>query len=321
MRSILVTGIGGVVGQGILRNLRAMNLDTTIIGTNTLQISAGNHLCDHVYQVPYAYDEGYIATIRELSCRHAVELIIPSTDYEAHYLSINRASLSGRVAAASPEVTGLCLDKYLNFEKFAALGLPFARSTLPSSYQREFNRIVVKPREGRGSRNIHIDPVSPKDFSDDYVIQEYLDGPELTSAFYVLQTGELHGLITLKRELDHGNTSSCEVVFDHDPVIREIIEHMIAHFPFRGSCNIQSRVTENGIIPFEINCRISGTNSIRSQFGFNDVAYTVQELLLKQAPNSPQITKGSAIRIMHDVIYRDKSLSEISNRSDLFFIF
>lgn len=321
MRSIMVTGIGGVVGQGILRNLLAMNMDVQIIGTNTQQISAGNHLCDYVYQVPFAYDEGYITTIHELAFRHKVELIIPSTDYEAYYLSLNQATLPSKVATSPPEITAFCLDKYLNFEVFAKLGLPFAPSILPSGYKGEFGRTIVKPREGRGSRNIMVDPSSPTDFGDDYVVQEYLEGPELTTAFYVLQTGKLHGFITLERELEQGNTSRCEVVFNYDKAISEIIGRITAHFPFRGSCNIQSRVTKNGIVPFEINCRISGTNSIRSQLGFNDVAYTVQELFLSQPPDLPRIRKGSAIRIIHDVIYPDKTLSEISNRHDNFWIF
>lgn len=321
MKSILVTGIGGVVGQGILRNLLAMDLNVKVIGTNTKRISAGNHLCDHVYQVPFAYEEDYIATIRELVYRHNIELIIPSTDYEAYHLSLNQPNLRSKVAASPPEVTAFCLDKYLNHQAFIRIGLPFAPSVLPSNYRGEFRKTIVKPREGRGSRDITIDPSSPLDFGDDYVVQEYLDGPELTTAFYVLQSGRLHGLITMERELEQGNTSRCEVVFRHDRAICGIIDKIISHFPFRGSCNIQSRVTKNGIIPFEINCRISGTNSVRSQFGFNDVAYTIQELFLNQPPDSPKITTGCAIRIIHDVIYPDKSLSEITDRDDDFFIF
>lgn len=321
MRSIIVTGIGGVVGQGILRNLRAMDLMVPIVGTNTQQVSAGNHLCDHVYQVPIAYNEGYIATIQDLISRHNAELIIPSTDYEAYYLSLNAAILSSKIAASPPEITAFCLDKYLNFKEFAKFGLPFAPSILPSRYNGDFERSIVKPREGRGSRNIVVDPPSPSDFGDDFVVQKYLDGPELTTAFYVLQTGKLHGFVTLKRELEQGNTSRCEVVTHYDEAIRKVINHIIAYFPFRGSCNIQSRFTQRDIVPFEINCRISGTNSIRSQFGFNDVAYTVQELFLNQSPDSPHIRKGSAVRIVHDVIYPDKSLSEISNRDDKFWFF
>ncbi|MBB5209157.1 ATP-grasp domain-containing protein [Chiayiivirga flava] len=321
MSSILVTGIGGVVGQGILRNLRAMELGIRIVGTNTVRVSAGNHLCDAVHEVPFATAPGYIDTMRQLLVLQDVRLVLPSTDYEAHVLARHRDSLPATVASAPAEVSGLCLDKFLNFERFAERGLPFARSVLPSRYADDFPRTVVKPREGRGSRGIHVDPPDPRAFDDTHVVQEYLDGPELTTTFYVLKDGSLHGAITLRRNLDHGNTSSCEVERAYDAQIDGLLRRMTAAFPFRGSCNLQSRVTAAGVVPFEINCRISGTNSIRAQFGFPDVAYTVQELLLGQRPDAPAITGGCALRILHDVVYPDLSLAELDNRDDRFRIF
>lgn len=321
MRSILVTGVGGVVGQGILRNIHAMNIHTPIIGTNTQPVSAGNYLCDYLYQVPYAYEENYVTSIEEIVQKHGIGLIIPSTDYESHYLALHRSSFSCKVASSPPEVTGFCLDKYRNFQIFAESGLPFARTFLPSEYGGEFVSTIVKPREGRGSRDVYVNPLSPKDFTDDYVVQEYLVGPELTIAFYVLQTGDLHGFITMERELEQGNTSRCEVVFQYNNAVREIIQQAVLKFPFRGSCNIQARVTSKGIIPFEINCRISGTNSVRAQLGFNDVAYTVEELFFNRQPPLPQVRKGCAIRVIHDLIYPDISLHEVSDCHDDFRIF
>lgn len=321
MNAIVVTGIGGAVGQGILRNLRAMDLELRIIGTNVERVSAGNHLCDHVHRVPFAFEDGYVAAMEDLIARHDARLILPSTDYEAYHLSLNQSRLSARVAASPAPVAAMCLDKYRNFELFERHGLAFADSVLPSNYRGQFERVVVKPREGRGSREIHVDPPNPGGFSDEYVVQKYLDGPELTTAFYVLQSGELHGFITLQRELEQGCTSRCEVATRFDSELGEQLSRIIAVFPFRGSCNIQSRVTRDGVIPFEINCRISGTNSIRSQFGFRDVAYTVQELLLGQSPDPPAVCGGAAVRILLDVVYPGKTLSEITNRHDEFRIF
>lgn len=321
MKSILVTGIGGVVGQGILRNLRAMALDTRLVGTNTVRVSAGNHLCDAVHEVPFATAPDYIDAMAALLVRHDVGLVIPSTDYEAHVLARERARLPATVAAAPAEVSAFCLDKFLNFERFSALGIPFARSALPSRYAGEFERTVVKPREGRGSRGIHVDPPDPRSFDDAYVVQDYLDGPELTTTFYVLQDGSLHGAITLRRDLEHGNTTSCEVERSYDAELDVLLRRMIAGFPFRGSCNLQSRVTQAGVVPFEINCRISGTNSIRAQFGFPDVAYTVQELLLHRRPDAPAVTDGCALRIMHDVVYPGLSLADVDDRRDMFRLF
>ncbi len=320
IKNILVTGIGGVVGQGILRNISDMQLQNEIIGTNTIKVSAGNHLCDKVYEVPFAYDPSYIGTIEKICIDENVGLIIPSTDYESYYLAKYQSQLPCVVASCSEEVTNFSLDKYSNYQAFTKYGIPFAQSVLPSEYQDEYEKIIIKPREGRGSRGIHVDPANPKSFSDSNLIQEYLEGDELTTTFYVRKDGSLHGLITFKRELEQGNTSKAEVVFEYDEEILLIIKKMIKHYGYKGSCNIQSKVTNKGIIPFEINSRISGTNSVRAQFGFPDVAYTVQEHLLGKSIKPPKVNKGTALRIILDIIYPEITLDQINNKNDKFYI-
>lgn len=58
---------------------------------------------------------------------------------------------------------------------------------------------------------------------------------------------------------------------------------------------------------FEINCRISGTNSIRHNLGFQDVKYGVQEYLFNEIPDSPNPIEGIATRILMDVIYPNQN--------------
>ncbi len=318
---VLVTGIGGIVGQGILRNLRSESWPIEIVGTDVAAVSAGNHLCDKVYKVPYAYEPGYGEAIAEITEREKVRLIIPSTDFEAYYLMLAKEGISAAIAASPLEVTAMCLDKYENYRLFRKHQIPFAESELPSEYSGRFIRTIVKPRRGRGSRDIQLDPVDPRGFNDDYVVQEYLEGDELTTTFYTLRDGSLHGLITMSRELEQGSTSKCSVVQCYDEEISRNIRKMLSIFPFRGSCNVQSRVTALGPIPFEINCRISGTNSIRAQFGFPDVRYTVQEYLFGRVPDRPAVAPGCALRMTIDVIYPGIALEEVKNRTDQFRIF
>jgi carbamoyl-phosphate synthase large subunit len=83
----------------------------------------------------------------------------------------------------------------------------------------------------------------------------------------------------MERELMSGATNSCEVVTEYDAIKEKYLNSLIRFFDIKGSCNVQIIVTSNGIVPFDVNCSISGTNSIRSQFGFEDVAYTVDGCL------------------------------------------
>lgn len=321
MKTIIITGIGGVVGQGIVRNARAMGRDLRIVGVNVLPVSAGNHMCDAVMEVPYAYADNYIQTMVKVVAETGAELIIPSTDYESYYLAKHQEEFAIPIAASPAEVTFFCLDKYRNWEAFSKNEIPFAPSVLPSQFKGEFERYIVKPREGRGSRGIHMQPTDVSSFDDTYLVQQLLEGPEITSTIYVLKDGSMLGSITMRRELESGNTARAEVTKEYDTHIEALAQRMIQAFPFRGSFNIQSKVTAHGIVPFEINCRISGTNSIRSQFGFNDVAYTIQELLFHETPACPNVLLGSAMRVMVDVVYPEMKLSDVRNNNDKFYIY
>lgn len=323
-KNVIVTGIGGNVGQGIIRNIRATGYNIRVIGTNILDFSAGNHLCDAFYKVPYAYDNQYIAILKEIAKKEKANLIIPSTDYEAYYLAAHVQDFDCEIACSDFKTTGIYLDKYESFLHHQTYQIPFAKAMLPSQYDESFKEYILKPKKGRGSRGLHFNPKDYKAFSDEeYMVQDLIRGKEITCAFYVNKKQELHGMITMERDLENGATSKCVVVDEYDAVQREIILKMMANANFRGSANLQSIVNTKGeIIPFEINCRISGTNSIRSNFGFKDVQYTLQEYLYNQEPDAVKITKGAAIRILMDVIYPDQTdLEQLKDNSAKFHLF
>lgn len=311
---VLVTGIGGNVGQGIARNIRALNYNIRIIGTNVIAFSAGNHFCNKVYEVPYAYDENYIEKIEEIIINEKVDLILPSTDYESYYLSISRNKLSSKVVTSSKETLSIYLDKYKTSLHHISNNILFAKSVLPSNYKKQFSECIVKPREGRGSRGLVINPENFLQFSDEeYLVQELHRGEEITTAFYVTAENKLHGFISLKRTLENGTTQECEVVTKYDKEIEEVLVKIISNSKIQGCANMQFIINDKQeIVPFEINCRISGTNSIRHNFGYQDVKYTLQEHLFNELIDEPKISKGKAVRVLLDIIYPDKN-SELNS--------
>lgn len=303
-KSIIVTGIGGNVGQGILRNIRSSFPEIRIIGLDIAAFTPGNYLCDKCYQVPYAFASDYITSIQHIVKTENADLIIPSTDYEVYYLSLNKDAIGTNIAASDSRIAKIYLDKYLSYRHHEDMGIPFAKSWLPADYDFSEKSIIAKPREGRGSRGIFINPEDPQKFGEDYVIQPLLEGREITSAVYVNKSNEIHGIFTMERELQNGTTSKSKVIFNYDDQVMAIALAMIKPGGLRGSFNIQSIVSmDDTIIPFEINCRISGTNSIRHNLGFQDVKYTVQEYLFNHTPDMPTPIQGIATRVLLDVIY------------------
>lgn len=308
-KKVIVTGIGGNVGQGVIRNIKKTGFNIKVIGTNVTSFSAGNHLCDLFYKVSYAYNRNYIDEIISIVNNERVDLIIPTTDFEVYFLSKNIDKIPCDVAVSKIESATNYLDKFLTFQFLNKHNIPFAESYLPSKFNREFNDYILKPRKGRGSRGIKINPVNYSDFNDEeYMVQELHKGREITTSFYVKKDNSLHSFITLDRVLENGTTTHCKVVDDHDEKLKKILETLIEKSGIRGAANLQSIVNKKGeIFPFEINCRISGTNSIRSNFGFEDVKYTLEEWLYKTQLSKPKIKKGIATRILMDVIYIDET--------------
>ncbi|SCY38469.1 ATP-grasp domain-containing protein [Flavobacterium caeni] len=303
-KTVLVTGTGGNVGQGVLRNIRSLGRDIRIVGTDVSGFTAGNHLCDATYAVPYSYDAAFIPAMAKIVRDEKVDLVIPTTDYEIYYLSRFKDQIDAVVVASDADTAQKYLDKYLTYQYHESLGIPFAKSWLPKDYDHSQTDIILKPREGRGSRGILINPANPTQFGDDCMIQPLHKGREITTAFYVKKDGSLHGLLTMERELSNGATSKSKVVREFDAALEPILSKMIAAGGLRGSLNLQSIVDANGtIIPFEVNCRISGTNSIRHNLGFQDVKYTLQEYLFDEQPDAVHTIDGIAIRLLYDVIY------------------
>lgn len=316
-KAVLVTGIGGNVGQGILRNIQSLNLPIRIVGVDIAAFTPGSFLCDKTYTVPYSYERNFIPAIKSIVEKEHINLIIPSTDYEVYYLSANVDLLNTKVAASDATTAKIYLDKYETFIALSKNNIAFAKSWLPNEYDFSQNEIIAKPREGRGSRGIILNPENPTDLPNEYMIQPLYKGLEITTAAYVNKQGLLHGIFTMERSLTNGTTTQSKVVFDYDSEMRNIAQKLIDLGGLKGSFNIQSIVTANdGIVPFEINCRISGTNSIRHNLGFQDVKYTIQEYLLDEVPDKPKPIKGIATRILMDVIYPNYSETEqLSNKS------
>ena len=316
-KTVLVTGIGGNVGQGILRNIRSLNLPIRLIGTDIESFTAGNHLCDFTYVVPYSYDENYIPILQDIINKEQVDLVIPSTDYEVYYLSENKNQLNAIIVASDSKTAKIYLDKYETYKYLSNNNIPFAISWLPQDCDFSEKEIIAKPREGRGSRGILINPENPTQLPVGYMIQPLHRGIEITTAVYVNKKGQLHGIFIMERSLTNGTTTESKVVFEYDSSMRIIAQKMIDLGGLVGSFNIQSIVTAaNEIIPFEINCRISGTNSIRHNLGFQDVKYAIQEYLLDEIPDEPKPIEGIATRILMDVVYpKTNSLDALNNNS------
>lgn len=322
MLTVLVTGIGGNVGQGVARNVKRSFPEIRIIGCNTVLMTVGNHLVDECVQVPLGTDPNYLDRIKQIVRDHAVNLIIPSTDSEMYELSQVREDFPTLIASSGLLANEIYMDKWESYKFHQAHGIAFAESWLPSKFNFSPGEYIAKPRKGRGSRGLVFDTSKFPDLNDEYLIQSKISGIEITTAVYVsFIDRQIKGIITFQRQLENGTTSRCEVIEEFNTELLKIANAIVSNTDIKGSFNIQSIVHENTgeIVPFEINCRISGTNSLRSLLGFEDVKYTVEELL-NNVMCKPFIvnSSGGAFRFLSDIVYFSPFDELKGNNSDIF---
>jgi len=311
----LVTGVGGLLGQGIIKALRISKYKQhRIIGCDTSPESVGLYLCDKGYIVPEAQSENYIALIAQICAEERADVLFIGSVPEMLPLAENKEYLREKtgVCVVSPEkeIINLGIDKHKTITFLRNNGLPCPESILCVDEKaiEELVRkvgfpLIIKPRYGRGSRDMHF----IKDYEElnfyikrveEPVIQEYIgsDSGEYTCG--VFSTGDQIFVISLKRELKQGITG--KAVICPDERIETLCEKVARRLQLRGSINVQLRDGRQGLMVLEINPRYSTSTPIRAHFGFNDVEWAIDTFLFGEKINYQSATKGLAIRFWEE---------------------
>lgn len=217
-----------------------------------------------------------------------------------------------------------CSDKYSCFELLARKGIPCPQTQLLSEIDihgaSTIYPLIVKPRiDSGGSRGINIfynaDDLAgfASQHSNDassWVCQEYLkdSGNELTIGVLSQTNGSAAGAILLRRTFqnmlsvhdrsqDHLISSgSSQGEFYRDNMAEEAAMRISDAVGSTGPLNIQCRLKDGLIMPFEINPRFSASTYLRTLAGVNEVALYLNHLISGHDIAYPEPTEGLALR-------------------------
>lgn len=276
--TILMTGMGGIVGQGILKCLT--NSPYRMIGVDASELAAGLYVMERGYVVPRVNDPSYIDHLLGLCLREGVRYVFPGLDMELPVLAQAAPRLREQGVlpiVSSPEVIELADDKLATARFLQAHGFEAPKTVdLGEESPRKLGfPVVLKPRRG-GSRSQGVFIIPSESELDyrlatinvrNYVAQEYLDGDEF-SAGTVTFDGRCRGTMVMRRTLRDGDTHKA-FVFRNPEVEAYLTRVANALKPF-GPCNFQFRMRRGLPAIFEINPRCSGGSCVRALAGFNE---------------------------------------------------
>ncbi len=295
MIRVLVTGVGSLLGQGILKTIQDSSLDCKIIGTDYFPTAVGLYWVDKGYILPDLLkpeinEAQWIDVLINIINQENIKLVLPGIDFEIPILARNKSFIENQTGAillvSSEEVVQIGDDKWETYKYLKNKHFFYPNSSLPKTAESFIQSnpfpLIVKPRFGHTSENVFL-VKNNKELNealkvcDKPIIQEYLEDPEqeyTCGATCIDQ--EIITIISLRRTLKNGNTQQafCERTDIIDAYIRKLT---LSLNPF-GPINFQLRVTDRGPVVFEINPRFSGTTPIRALFGVNEVKAVITKL-------------------------------------------
>jgi len=310
MKAILITGIGGDIGQGVACIIRQQWPDVRLIGIDMHERHGGTIFVDEFIMVPAASTPGYLDILRDIMASLDVDVMIPITEPELSVIGPLLNELGeNRCVTAGKGVLQAGLDKLETVHALKKLGLPAPWTCLVDEEGVQEYPCILKGRFGSGSRDICVvNDAGEADYLankyPDAVFQELLepDDREVTCAVYRRRDGAVADLLLL-RQLTGGYTGWAKVI--KDDATSQMCKTVADGLELCGSMNIQLRMTNRGPRVFEINPRFSSTALMRHKLGFSDVVWALDEaegnnVHFPVVENGIEIVRTQGASILHE---------------------
>lgn len=310
-RKVLITGVGGDIGQGIIKCLKDINYDLSLLGCDTDPFAAGRELVERFYEAPSVKDSGkYLSFIKKMLDKENAVYLFPTTEIEIEFFDAHRDYFKNNITIFinKHHIIKDFLDKYETIKFLKNNNLPYPKTYLIENYNNELEYpFVLKPRKGCGGKGlILVNDSAEFNFlrkkTKNCIVQEIVGTEDDEYTVTVFSTGKDSCSIAFKRFLGYGSLSKIAQLIQ-DNRIQSLAERIAKAASLEGSLNIQCRKTNSGYIPFEINPRFSSTVYTRHFFGFQDVKWWLDVKEDKTVRYVPKFTKGVAVRTIGETFF------------------
>lgn len=334
---VMVAGIGGAsLGTEIRKSLTLAG-GYEIFGCDVSKTAYG--LYEQAFAGTWRVSrDNYVASVLDACIESGASFLIPGGEQPMTLLGAANKTFADagiRLLANTPEVIALFSDKEKTFRRLAGCGIPIPRTVVVST-KVDLEQVglpcIVKPATGSGGSAAVFFAVTPEEAmiyaefirrsGNRPVAQEYLDESEGEFTIGVLSfpDGRLAGSVALRRALDaklsvayrgRGGLVSSGYSQGHIGEYRELCfqaQKIAEAIGSRGPINIQGRVSNGVLLPFEINPRFSASTYLRAMAGFNEVDILIKFMLDGATPTLPSIKPGWYLRSLSEQFVPDEHL-------------
>ncbi len=282
--TVLVTGVGGAAGVAVLRALQARG--HRVVGVDSDPDAVGLALADESHVVPRGDDPHFLAALLRVITVSSAQAMICTVAEEYAALSgateyLDEAGVRTLMPSAAAVAT--CLDKWAFHQAMTGAGLPVPATGLGKA-EGVPGPWIVKPRFGRGSRDVHVVPNPTRlrtalASTPQPLVQTQLTGREFTADVLVDGSGAVLAVCPRWRLETKGGISTKGETFADDEVVN-VVSLVIKATGLVGPANVQGFVAEDGGVTIhEVNPRFSGGLPLTLHAGADIVTEYLREIV------------------------------------------
>jgi carbamoyl-phosphate synthase large subunit len=281
---IIVTGAGGAAGVAVIRILVATG--HRVVGVDMDGMAAGLRLAHEAALVPSGDDPTFVSTLCQLAVATGAGVLISTVSEELIALAESADELAEAGLTTwlpEPGPVSISTDKWRLAQLMREKGLPAPACNLgsgdgvPGSW-------VVKPRFGRGSKDVHfVDRPTALQWVllqvPEPLVQTRLSGREFTVDALVDRHGDLSGAVPRWRlETKAGISTKGRTFANKD--LTEAVGDVLSAIGLRGPANVQGFIEADGTPWFiDVNPRFSGGLPLSVAAGADLVGEYVRAIL------------------------------------------
>ncbi|MEN6348197.1 MAG: ATP-grasp domain-containing protein [Syntrophomonas sp.] len=305
---VLVAGLGGAsLGTEIVKSLYKAGR-YYIYGCDISAYAYGHFMPECIKSIQISL-ERYIESIVEFCTENTIRYVIPGGEGPLGLLNENRDKLNkaGIIPVLNNEkIIDICSDKSKTFTVLSSMGFTIPYTLEIEKWENNIDisfPCIIKPATGTGGSNFVFLGANKEELGmyvqyllnkgQKVIVQEYIphqDG-EYTIGVLSLTNGAIVGSICLERvfhnklsimhksELGLISSGYTQGFIINRPELCDMAEHIAKSLGSTGPINIQGRIKDGKLVPFEINPRFSASTYLRNLAGFNELDLYLQHLL------------------------------------------
>lgn len=286
---ILISSINGPIGYELVKYLKKKFY---VIGCDCQPFGLGREICDEFYKSPHGSSKLFLSFLQKMSLK--VDQFFLFADEEIYNLSENRNNMSTVIKKTliSPHETIKFCNNKSDLKKYLKNFLYLPKDNA--------NKIIVKPKIGRGSKNQLILNDNSNGYSkffskdNNFFVEEFIEGKEYTVDCIFNKDYKLDFLLARERVIKSNISIVGKIVKDSKIIM--FIEKLSKKLKFIGNVNIQIIINkQKKIFLTDINPRISGSIIFSIAAGFNPFAMASDILLKKKITKPKEIKYGKTL--------------------------